>query len=90
MRQSFFQRDVEDKSEYADRDYLTRTYGADGEQIRLGNLIRKFEHKRHDYVEYRDYQACQEDDNAPTLKHAFATQIVPKTSDSAVKTGIPG
>lgn len=49
MRQSFFQRDVEDKSEYADRDYLTRTYGADGEQIRLGNLIRKFEHKRHDY-----------------------------------------
>ena len=49
MRQSFFQRAVEDKSEYADRDYLTRTYGADGEQIRLGNLIRKFEHKRHDY-----------------------------------------
>ena len=49
MRQSFFQRDVENKSEYADRDYLTRTYGADGEQIRLGNLIRKFEYKRHDY-----------------------------------------
>ena len=49
MRQSVFQRAVEDKSEYTDRDYLPRADGADSEQVRLGNLIRKFQHKRHNY-----------------------------------------
>ena len=34
-RESLLQCTVKDKSEYADRDYLPRADGADGEQVRL-------------------------------------------------------